>query len=393
MSKGSRVKKVLNKNVSKKATPVAASKDQKICFPIPNIETQKVCLNLPKIEVATEKVCFDLPKIPSKGCDCPPPVMRCAPREKKVTTRAVIPKSSIAFSIGGPLSVDSIEIGEVIIPNLALRDFGGAFTYDSCKARNVDLEVTLSINSSFSGDIDLGCLGTYGVGGGVNFDSYVESHHLGDIVFSAGQFSMKSPLTSIGPFSMTPQPMRETTIDQVAVKDIKMKCTSIPLDNPLNLNLGICLPIPNPMGPNDLATDETTMAQMDSTGIKSRQATMKNITALNIIMPSVTTQGFVAQSSTALSTVSTSRRIDGSTPGVHRYGDADKAEITVNLDLNITNIKMNVAGGLEFKNVKGSVTTASAIGDKLDLNLVLKGIKIKGLNICGMKIPEIEVAM
>ena len=171
LSKGSRVKKVLNENVSKKTTSVASSKDQKICFLIPNIETQKVCLNLPKIEVETEKVCFDLPKIPSKGCDCPPPVMRCEPREKKVTTRAVIPKSEIAFSIGGPLSVDSIEVGEVIIPNLALRDFSGAFTYESCKAKNVQLEVTLSINTSFSGDIDLGCLGTYGVGGGVNFDS------------------------------------------------------------------------------------------------------------------------------------------------------------------------------------------------------------------------------
>jgi hypothetical protein len=48
---------------------------------------------------------------------------------------------------------------------------------------------------------------------------------------------------------------------------------------------------------------------------------------------------------------------------------------------------------LEFTNVNGSVTTDSAIANKLDLNLVLKGIKIKGLNLCGMKIPEIEVVM
>ena len=44
-------------------------------------------------------------------------------------------------------------------------------------------------------------------------------------------------------------------------------------------------------------------------------------------------------------------------------------------------------------NLSGKVTTDSAIADKLDLNLVLKGIKIKGLNLCGMKIPEIEVVM
>jgi hypothetical protein len=94
-----------------------------------------------------------------------------------------------------------------------------------------------------------------------------------------------------------------------------------------------------------------------------------------------------------LPTVSTSKRVDGSTPGVHRYGDAEKAEITLNLDLNITNVKMIIKNGLEFTNIKGTVTTDSAVGNKLDLNLMLKGIKIKGLNLCGMKIPEIEVAM
>jgi hypothetical protein len=322
--------------------------------------------------------------------------MRCPTKDeerRKITTRAVFPKSEIAYSIGGPVSVDEIEIGEVSIPSVALKDFNGDFTYDSCKAKNVELEVTLSINSSFSGDIDLGCLGTYGVNGGVNFDSYVEKHSLGDIVFDSGKFSMHSSTTTFGPFSMMTQPIRETRIDQITTENIKMKCTSMPIDNPLGIDLGLCLPIPNLMGPNNLITDETNIQQMDSTGISSPQATMKNITALNLSMPSVTTPGFVAQSSQALPVVSTSKRIDGSTAGVHRYGDAEKAEITVNLELYITNVKMNVLGGLEFKNVKGNVTTVSAVGDKLNLNLVLKGIKIKGLNICGMKIPEIEVAM
>ncbi len=52
---------------------------------------------------------------------------------------------------------------------------------------------------------------------------------------------------------------------------------------------------------------------------------------------------------------------------------------------------MRVKGGLEFKDVKGTVTTTSAISDKLEMNLVLRRIKIKGLNLCGMKFPEIEV--
>ena len=395
MSKSSKNKKILTEAASKEITSVAASKARKICIPVPNIETQKICLNVPKIEVETEKVCFDLPKIPSKGCDCPPPEMRCKPREEKVTARAVLPKSEIASSIGGPLSIAEIEIGEISIPSLRLKNFSGNFKYDSCKAKNVELEITLSISTTFSGNIDLPwpicwedfC---YGVSGGVDFDSYVEKHSLGDVIFGAGQFSMLSSITTIGPFSMAPDPIRGTKIDQVTADNIQMKCTSIPIDTPLGFNIGLCLPIPNPMGPNDVATDQTSIDEMDSTGISSPQASMKNISALNVTIPSVTTQAFEAQSTTAL-TISTSKKMFGS--GVTLHGDADRAHITGVLTLHVSKMIMRVKGGLGFTNLKGSVMTDTAIADKLDLSLVLKGIKIKGLNLCGMKIPEIEVVM
>jgi hypothetical protein len=397
LSKSSRTKKVLvAKGITsvEKTNATIASRDEKICIPLPKVETQKVCVKIPKVQVETQEVCFNLPKIPTKGCDCPPPQMRCR-REQKVTTRAVIPKSEIASSIGGPLTVAEIEIGEVSIPNLRLRDFSGTFKYDSCKAKNVELELTLSISTTFSGDIDLPwplCWSDfcYGVSGGVNFDSYVEKQSLGDVLFGAGQFTMFSATTGIAPFSMTADPIKETKIDQVTADNIQMKCTSIPIDTPLGINIGLCLPIPNPTGPNDIATDLTTIDEMDSTGILSPQASMKDIKALNITIPSVTTQAFEAQSKTAL-TLSTSKQMYGT--GVTLIGDADRAHITGVLTINISKMVMRVKGGLEFSNLSGTVTTDSAIADKLDLSLVLKGIKIKGLNLCGMKIPEIEVVM
>ena len=389
MSKSSKTKKVLVNEVTavEKTNAALSSKEA-----LPTVETQKVCINLPKIEVGSEKVCFDIPKIPGKGCDCPPPQMRCRSKQK-VTSRVVIPKSSITSSIGGPLSIDEIEIGEISIPNLQLRDFSGTFKYDSCTARNVELEVTLSINTSFSGKIDLPwplCWSDYcyGVSGGVNFASYVEKQSFGDVVFGAGQFSMFSAITKISPFSMTTEPMKRSTIDEVTAADIQMKCTSIPIETPLGINIGLCLPIPNPTGPNDIATDDTNIAEMDSTGIHSQHVSMKDIAALNIIIPSVTTPAFEAKSNTAM-TISTSKKMYGA--GVALIGDADSAHLTGTLTLNITKTIMRVKGGLEFKNLSGTVTTKSAIADKLDLNLVMKGIKIKGLNFCGMKIPEIEV--
>ncbi len=398
LSKSSKTKKVLAaKEVTsvEKTNATIASRDENVSVPLPKMETQKVCVKIPKINVETEEVCFNLPKIPAKGCDCPPPQMRCRPRQEKVTTRAVIPKSEIASSIGGPLSIGEIEIGEIIIPNLKLRDFSGTFKYDSCKAKNVELELILSISTTFSGAIDLPwplCWSDfcYGVSGGVNFDPYVEKQTLGDVLFGAGQFSMFSATTAIAPFSMNAQPIKETKIDVVTADNIQMKCTSIPIDTPLGINIGLCLPIPNPTGPNDIATDLTTIDEMASRGISSPRPSMNDIKALNITIPSVVTQPFEAQSKTAIS-VSTSKVMFG--PGVSLSGDAENAHISGNLTLNISNMIMRVKGGLEFSNLSGTVTTDSAIADKLDLSLVLKGIKIKGLNLCGMKIPEIEVVM
>jgi hypothetical protein len=307
----------------------------------------------------------------------------------------VIPKSEIASSIGGPLSIEQIEVGSVTIPNLRITNFSGSFTYASCTAKNVELELTLSINTTFSGNIDLPwplCWSDfcYGVSGGVDFSAFTETYQLGTITFQSGNFSMTAPTTTIGPFSMIPAPIHNTTIEEVSTENVKMKCTSIPLDAPLGVNIGLCLPIQNLMEPNDVITDETNIQEMESKNISSTRVVMNNISALNISIPSVTTPGFEAQSTTPV-VVSTTKKMYGS--GVTLHGDARDAHITGTLTLKLQKMVLRVKGGLEFSDVNGQVTTASAITDKLDMTLILKGIKIIGLNLCGMKIPEIEVEM
>ena len=49
--------------------------------------------------------------------------------------------------------------------------------------------------------------------------------------------------------------------------------------------------------------------------------------------------------------------------------------------------------GLEFEELKGSISVDSAISSKFDMDLTIKGMKIKGLNICGMYIPEVMVEL
>src|SRR4030042_5276630 len=120
------------------------------------------------------------------------------------------------------------------MPNLTLKGFNGNFSYASCKAKNVELELTLSIKTTFSGDIDLPWpLGWYGVSGGIDFAAFTEKYQLGTVDFQSGSFSMTAPTTTVSPFSMTPEPIQGSTIEEVTTENVQMKCTSIPLDNPV----------------------------------------------------------------------------------------------------------------------------------------------------------------
>ncbi len=338
-----------------------------------------------QLSFATSKVISEQVGKTDEGCgSCPPPKQRCPNQAKKVTSLMAIPDSEIASSIGGPVSIDQIDIGTMIIPSLGLRDFKGDFTYASCKAKSVELEITLSISINFEADISIDWIPDPHASGGMDF-AFTDKYSLGNIDFQPGSFSMKSPKMTMGPFSMTSEPIRETKVEEVTTEGIKMKCTSIPLESPLCTDLGICLPVQNPMCPNNVITEETNIERMDSKKISSRRVVMKDISALNIKIPSVTTEGFEAISTTK---IKTSKPIPGM---VNPRGDATRAYNTKgDFTLTITKVIMRVSG-LEFRNVEGTVTTASAISDKLDMNLFLKGIKIKGLNLCGMKIPEIEV--
>lgn len=325
----------------------------------------------------------------NKPCGaCPPPQPRC-PGAKRVASRIIIPNSEIASSIGGPVSIEQIEISTMTIPNVELNTFVGDFTYESAKAKNVEIAIMLSISTSFSGTIHTPWpLPDLHPSGSVNFASFTETHSLGDIDFQSGSISMQLSKMTMGPFSMTPLPIQRTTIDEVTAENVQMKCTSIPLDSPLCKALGVCLPMLNPMCPSNVITEETDITRMESKNVSSSNIVMKDISALNINIPSVTTKGFKAVSTTPI-TITTSKKTYGA--GVTRTGDAEDADIDTNMTLNIKKVVMNIKDGMEISNVKGKVTTASAISDKLNINLVLKRIKIKGLNLCGMNIPEIEV--
>lgn len=309
----------------------------------------------------------------------------------------LIPNTFIKSSTGGPMTIEKMEVSAVTIPTVAMKNFQGKFSYASSKAKDVQVQMTLSVSSSFSGCVDTGFpLYCVGVSGGINITTYTQTNCIGDVAMEGGSFCMSVPNTDFGPFSMTIPPIKNVTIAKIDVTDICMKCTEVPLPSPLGIVLGDSFPVPNPMGPMNVYVKETKMAEMDSTGVSMPPASMNNIKALNIKIPSVTTKAMSVTSTTPIS-VSMCMPLynDGSAMGSHiePYGCAACQSIETEMTLNICSVTMNIKGGIEFSCVQGDVTTSSASAGPFTMDLNLKGVKIKGLTLLGMEMPEIEVQL
>jgi hypothetical protein len=313
---------------------------------------------------------------------------------RQMTSGILIPESTITSSSGGPITVDTIEVSAVTIPSVELKDFNGVFSYASSKAKNVEIDIQLSICSTFSGVVcvpwPICCIG---VCGGISIPSFTQTSNIGDITMGAGSFCMASPTVDFGPFSMTIPPLggaTPTTVAQFQVTDVCMECTVVPMPNPLGITLGDSFPVPNPMGPMNVSIEQTQIGELDSIKIATPPATVSNIKALKIKIPSVTTKPINIASSTTMS-VNTSMPLYGG--GIVRTGKAECAQIDTNVTLNVSSVVLKIKGGIEFTDLQGTVTTSSASSGAFDINLDLKGIKIKGLSLHGLNMPEIEVEL
>lgn len=295
------------------------------------------------------------------------------------------------------MTIDKMEVGAVSIPSVDMKDFKGAFSYASSVAKDVQVQMEVSVCSTFCGVVcvpwPICCVG---VSGGISISTFTQTNCIGDVAVEGGSFCMSIANSDFGPFSMTIPPTGKTTVAKIEVKDICMKYTEVPLPSLLGITLGDSFPVPNPAGPMDVKVKETVMKELDSTGIAVPPASIKNVKVLNIKIPSVTTKPMTIVSPTPVS-VSMAMPLydDGSSLGskVTRSGSAQCEQIETDMTLNISSVTMNIRGGIEFKCVQGNVTTSSASAGPFDMNLDLKCVRIKGLTLLGMKMPEIEVQL
>ncbi|MDA4133168.1 MAG: hypothetical protein OK454_08615, partial [Thaumarchaeota archaeon] len=267
------------------------------------------------------------------------------------------------------------------------------FTYGSAKAKNVDIEMTITVTSTFSGEvITPDWLPNVNVSGTIDFDPFTQSNSLGDIDMDGGSFTMKANAMSFGPFSMKPDPIgngAKTTVAEMNAKDIEMHGTIIPLQNPLGITFGDSFPVPNPMGPMNIKVKKVCMDELDSTKVTTPPATVRNVVAQKINIPTVTTEPLEVDSNTPIGPISMTKDLWDN--GAHPTGDATNQKITTTVTLNVSGVKLKIKGGLEFSDVEGSVAVSSASSTPFDLNLAFKGLKIVDLKMKSLTLPELEV--
>jgi hypothetical protein len=309
----------------------------------------------------------------------------------------LIPNSSIKSSSAGPMTIDKMEVGAVSIPTVDMKNFKGAFSYASSVAKDVQVQMEISVCSTFCGVVcvpwPICCVG---VSGGISISTYTQTTCVGDVAVDGGSFCMVIPDSDFGPFNMTVPPTGKTTVAKVEVTDICMKGTEVPMPSPLGITLGDSFPIPNPTGPMDVSVKETVMNDLDSTCIAVPAASIKNVSVMNIKIPSVTTKPMTIVSPTPISVpMSVPLYDNGSCMGskVTQSGSAQCEQITTDMTINISSVTMNIRGGIEFKCVQGNVTTSSASAGPFEMNMDMKCVRIKGLTLLGMKMPEIEVQL
>jgi hypothetical protein len=334
-----------------------------------------------------------------------------------VNPRIVVPDSKINASLAGPITIDQIEMDSVSIPKATLKGFVGDFEYLECIAHDVHISVKLTASLDFNFKVSIDYLPDPTAEGRLDFHQFTQEASLGDIRFtpvSSINGEKKVTMTSdeditMGPMSMDPDPIGNgntqiVKIGNMKVEDIKMKCTEVPLPNPLGIFMNSYFPVQNPMDPNDVLVEETQMKKLESTKIETPPVTIKNITSTNIKIPSIKTNAFTVFSNTVIPPLIMDKHPDptadcaspASVDCVDRTGDGSRAYFeddhnTSTITLNIKEVTLAVNGGLEFKQLVGSVKASSATSENFDMDLKLKGMKIKGLNICGMSIPELMV--
>jgi hypothetical protein len=286
------------------------------------------------------------------------------------------PKSTIDSSHTGPVSIENLAVGPVVIKKLTLSNFEGRFKYDSGIMKNFRLKMIIYPYADWwiYVGVDLGWpIGDITIvdeSGHIDLPSFTTDQPLGDMTIDPGEMNILVDDATFGPFSFMPSPVEETNIRGVDVKRIQMVNTKVP--DVLPSMLGADVEMPNPMKPVDVNVQETRMRMFSTAGIFLPDMSFRDIQALNVKIGDARSGKISAQ--TTSGNISVGGFSLAGFAGVN-FGVKVHTEMT--------------ADNIIFNGLDGKVTTKEASTSSFTMNMDMSGIVMCNLKLDKYKIPTI----
>jgi hypothetical protein len=290
-----------------------------------------------------------------------------------------IPESSIASSSTGRITIDQIEVHDLMVKSMSLEDFKGKFTYGKSKLKNLKIRLTLRPKIDWwvgiyidmpwpFDDIDWSWSGTIGLG-----EVTLPWLNLGDQDISWGSLNINSPKIVFGPLDLPIEPMKSTRIEKMAIRDIDMFETRIPTG--MLALLGTSMSIANPLDPKDVSVEETMIGTMDSVNINLPSFVIpQEIMIPNIKMDDLATSNINAAGSTS-----------------KKFGQVDlgllRLTLRIDIDSEVSIDKISIT------DIDGDVTLGRMAATGLTFDLGFNGIDICDLKLKQLSIPDLELEL
>jgi len=292
--------------------------------------------------------------------------------------------SSLESMCGFKVNMDSLEISPVEIDKISLKQFNSNFSYTGGVLKNTQLKIRIEVRIHWAVGqwcIDLWFDEVCTPGGSGNYkilDYTSPFFNLGDVNIHPGNMKINIPELSLkfqsNSLKVSPQKTDpKITAEKMLMNKIKMEETVVP--GPLPPLFGSAtIPIQNPLEPLDISICNTKINDF-TIGVKLPPFQLTDLKMTNMDISKVESGGFEA------------------TGSVNKNSGVITVLGFIDLWVSTTVTTTLKTEKMEIRNLDGRINTDSVSMSGMKMNLTVKDIQIKNIELENYDTKEVEIAV
>lgn len=296
-----------------------------------------------------------------------------------------IDDTSIELAKGLTIGMGSLEISPIEIDEVALTNFKSNFGYASGILRNTKMRFEITVIVHWSFRLKIKAFGVtvfdWDISGSFTILSYNSGFiNLGNVSISPGNMNIAIPQLKLkfksDPLKVSPSSTDPPiTATEMNMKKVEIEETVIPTGMNALFGGGV-IPIQNPLEPQDASLCDINMDEFTTLGIKLPPFELKNLVMSDMHINNVVSDDF----STTGSVQRNSNLVGFAGNIVHLW---------VSVDVKTTMKTDNV----EFYNLDGKITADKTQMSGMNMNLKIKDITIKNMEIENFDAEELGIGL